>query len=300
MRTKKTQSRVLVLGQGVRAMRTVLHVERIRTKEDVQRLVDERIRERDDLEFKRALPPPGTDGNLTIARDLAALTNNGLGTLIYGVAERAGRAHKVHPFDLTGAAERVASIARERVDEALTLADVVDVPTEDDGTGVLVIQVDPAGRAPYFVDGQALGRSGPRNVSLSRAEVGRLFAAGGAGFLEEFGVRTGRPASPVARVERGRSQLGYDSKGRPRTTPWHRLVVENTGDEAAQDVRIELLGEGVPDAHGAEEPIPNLAAGGRVELPLLVHMGTAQRMEVRLTWRDPRGQERNTQQTVTV
>ncbi len=269
----------------------------VTTKEDVQGLVDERTRERADLEFKSAIPPG--DKNADTARDLAALANNGGGTIIYGIGERGGRAHKLHPFDLTGAAERVSSIARDRVDEALTLADVVDVPTEEDGTGVLVVRVEPAGRAPYFVEGQALGRSGPRNVPLSRAEVGRLFASAGAGFLEEFGVRTGRPAMVRVRVETERFTK-HDMKGRPRLQTSHRLAVENVGDSDALDVRVELLGEDAPQPHGAEEPIPNLPAGEKVTYLLPIVFGTPQMMQARISWRDAAGEEHTTEQTVSI
>ena len=126
----------------------------------MRRAVAGRQRERADLDFKAALPP--RDKNRDLAKDLAAMANAGGGTIVVGISERAGRADQVRPFDLTGAAERVASIARDLVYEALPLGDVNDVTTEEDGRGVLVVRVERGERIPYLVDGQAWGRSGPK------------------------------------------------------------------------------------------------------------------------------------------
>ncbi|HSH60829.1 MAG TPA: ATP-binding protein [Acidimicrobiales bacterium] len=267
--------------------------------------MDDRERERADLDFKAALPP--RDKNADMARDLAAMANSGGGTIIYGVAERGGRADKLHPFDLTGAAERVSAVARERIDEALALADVVDVPLEPDGTGVLIVRVEQDERVPYFVDGQALGRSGPKNVALSRAEVGRLYASGGRRFLEEFGIRTVRPAAVRARIETDRYQK-FDSKGRPRSTTSHYLVVRNEGEQDAHDVSFRFAGneetdrnERLPHVVGVEEgPITHLLAHQEVKYPVAVFLGAQRKLEVQLTWRDTEGMEHYVDQTITV
>lgn len=56
---------------------------------------------------------------------------------------------------------------RDLVDEALPLGDVRDVVTEDDGHGALVVRIEAGDRLPYLADGQAWGRSGPKNVTLT-------------------------------------------------------------------------------------------------------------------------------------
>jgi hypothetical protein len=273
----------------------------VSTADDVRRVVAERQRERADLDFKGALPP--RDKNRDLAKDLAAMANAGGGTILVGVSERAGRADQLRPFDLAGAAERVASIARDLVDEALPLGDVRDVVTEDDGWGVLVVRIDGGDRLPYLVDGQAWGRSGPKNVTLTRAEVGRLFAAGGPAFLEEFGVRVSRPAAARARVESERRQTGIDKKGKIKSTTSHRLVIENSGEEAAHEVRWQFLEddrERLPHVFDDNQLITHLLGGQEVRFPMAVHAGTASVCEVRLSWRDELGTEHSVDQTLSV
>jgi len=155
------------------------------TAEHVHALIERRERERSDLEFKRALPTKDRNGDIAV--DLAAMANNGGGVLLYGVGEDNGRAKSLHPLDLNSTTERVASIGRASVDEPMTIDDFHEIRLEDDGVGVLVVVVGALPRRPYFVNGTAYGRSGPVNVRLGRAEIARLFAAGGRAFLEEFG-----------------------------------------------------------------------------------------------------------------
>jgi Putative DNA-binding domain len=241
------------------------------TKEDIQSLVDERVRETATLEFKRALPP--SEKNVALAKDLAAMANAGGGTIIVGISERFSRAEKLHPFELAGKAERIAAIARQLIDEPLVLGDIADVVMNDAGEGVMVIRVDPSDRVPHLVDGQAWGRSGPSNITLSRAEIGRLFASTGRAFVEEFGVATRRPAAPRAMIDTERRQAGMDTKGRISYSTYYRLILQNQGEEDAHDVEMVFLNEkGDPDPEGTaaavlditEGPVKHLLAGHSV------------------------------------
>jgi hypothetical protein len=273
----------------------------ITTADDVRRIVAERRRECADLDFKAALPP--REKNRDLAKDLAAMANAGGGTIVVGISERAGRADQLRPFDLTGVAERVASIARDHVDEALPLGDVSDVVTEGDGHGVLVVRIEAGDRLPCLVDGQAWGRSGPKNVTLTRAEVGRLFAAGGPAFLEEFGVRVDRPAAVRARVDSERRQTGIDKHGRIKSTTNHKLVIANSGGETAHAVRWQFLDDDpnrLPYVIDDNRLITHLLGGQEVKFPMAVHFGTAHICEVRLSWRDDRGAEHSVDQTLSV
>lgn len=271
--------------------------EQVTKKEDVQRLLDERTRERSDLDFKAKLPEKAD--NKDTAKDLAAMTNHGGGTIVYGIRTKGSRADSLNPLVLDGLEERVSNIASSLVDEALVLGDVIGVVTEDDGRGVLVVQVEQSERVPHFVDGQAWGRSGPRNVQLNRAQIGRLFAEGQERFLEEFGAATGRPATVRVRVEVER-YTKHDMKGKPKLQTNHRLAVQNVGDQDAFDVQVQLLGEGAPEPHGADEPIPNLPAGEKVTYLLPIVFGIPLIMQARISWRDATGEEHTTEQSVSI
>ena len=274
----------------------------IRTKEDIQRLVDEATRETAALDFKQALPIP--DKNVDLARDIAAMANAGGGTIVVGVGEKAGRARKVHPFNLEGAAERVASIALDRIDEPLVLDGIIDIPMGTAGEGVLVIEVGPSDRAPHFVEGQAWTRSGPRNVTMSRSTIGRLFASSPAAFLQEFGVSLGRPAAIRARVEREREHTGYSKTGKAQYTSRHHLVLLNEGEQDAHDVRFSLQkkdgSDCEPPSVWGDDVVPHLSAGHRVEFPMMVHGGVCHTCNIQLTWIDDAGEDQSYEQTITV
>lgn len=133
--------------------------------------------------------------------------------------------------------------------------------------------------------------------------MGRLFAVTGPAFLEEFGIRTRRPAAVRAQVDSERREKGYDKKGRLKTTTSHKLRVGNQGDEDAHHVHREFVGddpERLPDVIDGDRPIDHLLAGQWVEFPLLVHGGTDRMFNVRLTWLDDEGSEHSVEQTVSV
>jgi hypothetical protein len=284
-------------------MRCILGVTvEIRTKEDIQRLVDEATRETAALDFKQALPIP--DKNVDLARDIAAMANAGGGTIVLGVGEKAGRARKVHPFNLEGAAERVASIALDRLDEPLVLDDIIDVPMGTAGEGLLVIEVGFSDRVPHFVEGQAWTRSGPRNVTMSRSAIGRLFASNSAAFLQEFGVSLGRPAAIRAKVEREREHSGYSKAGKVQYSNRHHLVLLNEGEQDAHDVRFSFQksdgSDCEPPSVWGDDIVAHLPAGHRVEFPMMVHSGVCHTCNIQLMWTDGAGEEQSYEQTITV
>jgi hypothetical protein len=270
------------------------------TREGLQRLVDERVRETAQLEFKRALPP--REKNSELAKDLAAMANAGGGTIAFGIGERFSRGEKLHPFDLAGKAERIASIARELIDEPLVIGDIIEILMNDRGEGALVLRVERSERVPHFVDGQAWGRSGPRNVTLGRAEIGRLFASTGRVFLEEFGVSTRRPAAVCARIDSERRQVG---SGTITAVTDYWLVLENRGDDSAHEVEVVFLNEqGEPDraaTAGAfleteDGPIQHLLGGREFRYRFYPEVPP----EVRLTWRDDSGRVHSVDQSLSL
>lgn len=274
----------------------------VATQADVRRLVDDRVREPAGLDFKTALPP--SEKNADLARDMAAMANAGGGTIVVGISDRGGRAGKLHPFLLAGAAERVASIARDRIDEPMVVADLVDVPMSDGGEGVLVIHVEPGERVPYLVDGQAWGRSGPRNITLRRAEVGRLFATGGEAFLREHGVSVRRPASIQASVGAERRPTGTTTKGKIRYSTYNQLVLENVGGETAHDVDFEFATDPATeqpvDVWCENKPIKQILPGQKFSCPMLVAGGTSRTQEIKLSWKDENGQPSSVEQSLSV
>nr|MDQ3641878.1 ATP-binding protein [Actinomycetota bacterium] len=88
--------------------------------------------------------------NVDIAVDVAAMATAG-GTLIYGIGEDSNKRPELHPIELAGARERVASIVQASLAEAPAL-DIRELRLESDPSqGYLVVHVPPSPLAPHMV-----------------------------------------------------------------------------------------------------------------------------------------------------
>lgn len=249
--------------------------------EDLHLIVEQRIEETAQLDFKRELPVPGKNDDL--AKDLCAMGNTEGGILIYGVDEDdMGRAKELDPIPVAGAAERVSQVAHSGVDGPLALGAIRTIASEhEQGHGFLVVEVPPSERAPHLVKGTAWGRTSKGNVPLTRRRIGELFARSH-GFAEEFGVVVGRPGRVL--VER----VVDHERG-------HYLVFKNDGDSECLDADWEWAideRQGRPP-HVFDNPFPLevFQAGVGVRLPMAVSADTAGKLKVVTRWRDKQGNQ---------
>jgi hypothetical protein len=136
-----------------------------------------RLIENASFDAKAALPTQNRSKDL--AKDVAAMANNG-GILLYGVGEdEHGRPTVTQPFKLAGTRERVDQIVWSSISEP-PIIEVHAIPTEDDPSiGYLVVVVPASPRAPHMVtadgDNRFYGRRATGNVRLSEGEVARLY-----------------------------------------------------------------------------------------------------------------------------
>jgi hypothetical protein len=80
-----------------------------------------------------------------------------------------------------------------------------------------------------------------------------------------------------------------DSRRRTRMrTRRERLVIENVGDAAAENVEIsvEAIGEGEPPVLHMEHPIERLLPRSSVNIMTMVHMGVASQWRVTMKWNE--------------
>lgn len=118
--------------------------------------------------------------NQEIAKDVAAMANNG-GVIIYGIGEdERGRVTRLTPIPIQGVAERIDAIVRSSITEP-PIIHTTTIPTEADPTiGYLVVFVPPSERAPHMVvvkgDHRYYGRTATGNYLLPEGEVARLYA----------------------------------------------------------------------------------------------------------------------------
>lgn len=123
----------------------------------VERAIAEKIRERADLDWKRSLPlrEEGNDeAEDELAKDVAAMSNSGGGVIVYGVAERDGRADALHPLDdLTeGRMRQIRQVASARIYPPLVDLDLIPLHSVDQPTkSVLLVVVPDSVDAPHLV-----------------------------------------------------------------------------------------------------------------------------------------------------
>lgn len=110
-------------------------------------------------------------------------------------------------------------------------------------------------------------------------------------------------ARPIATVEK-RERQRVDSKQRLKIETRTYLVVENKGIGDARNLRMSWAAEETEDgleppiAHDLEAPVASLVAGGRIELSLLLHSGSADRVNLRIEWEDEDGTHSDSVQTL--
>jgi hypothetical protein len=212
------------------------------TLEHVAFLIEHRMPERLDLEYKEALPDSGDE----LAPWIAAMANSGGGDIVLGIEEdpqgRAVRASEL-AVPLAGAAALVGEAACS-IDEPVGVR-CAEIQDDDaaEGFGYLVVEVDPSPRAPHFVGGVAWGRVEHGIRRLRRLEIANLFARS-EGFVRESGLagRMRRPANVVADIQR----LGHD----------RMLMFKNVGDRPAFGVRWSHLSSRGVVTRPSDDPFP--------------------------------------------
>ncbi len=245
------------------------------TLEHLRFLIEHRMQERIDLEFKGIVP--GSTGE--IARWIAAMANAGGGVIVYGIEEDAqGRAIRATEGGVPlGASRHIRAAARE-IDEPLEVG-WWEVEEEDAGLdrGFVVVEVPDSRRAPHFVGGTAWARTEHGIRRLRRSEIARLFARA-EGFAEESGLAATlrKPAEVVADIQR---------IGRERV-----LLFRNIGDRPAYGVRwLHLAGRDVR-ARPIDDPFPVDVMRPRATYTLrTAFVPAALPAKIEVSWRDEVG-----------
>jgi hypothetical protein len=118
--------------------------------------------------------------NQEIAKDIAAMANDG-GVIIYGIGEdEHGRVTKLTPIPLAGQAEKIDAVVRSSIAESPVIH-ISSVQTkENPEVGYLIVHIPPSERAPHMVvvkgDHRFYGRTATGNYPLPEGEVARLYA----------------------------------------------------------------------------------------------------------------------------
>jgi len=243
----------------------------------LQLIVTERLEETIDREFKRQLPPSGKNDDIAIA--VAAMANSEGGFIVYGIEEdRAGCASALHPFLVSNSADRLALVAQSAIDEGVTLGEVYSIPDgSDPSKGYVVAIVPKSNRRPHLFQGKAWGRNAKGRYSLSRRQLGELYAHS-EGFVQEFGLTLGRPGR-VKVSSRRAPRLGSSSYD-------YYLDFENDGDNDVFEVDWDWEAtERVPKAIENPFPIRFFYSAHTVSVRIVITDSTPNGSVV-TTWRD--------------
>ena len=257
------------------------------TMEYLEGLVQERTQETARLEFKRELPP--SSKNDDIAKDIASFANADGGTIIYGIAEDGSAASEIIPMLFKGIRERLVQVARTSLDEPLNV-DAWEIPSrESPESGVVVVNVPQSHRRPHVFGGSVWGRTATGNTTLTRRQVGELFARSD-GFASEFGLALPKRGRIAFRTDRT-----YEPSSGTSTGVRHFIVLENDGETVVYGGEwawVAKTGAALPIPQDDDPfPVEVLHPGARVVLRVLIPTGVASPLRVQTRWRDYSGRE---------
>ncbi len=136
------------------------------TAQDIRGLITNQIQEGEHVEFKEGLSSSGNAGQATghiritngdkekILKEIVAFANGYGGRLFLGIEEDGGDppvAAAVTPLaDCTNLADRLGRACADLIDPPMLRLDVSGIPTEQDGSGVVVLDVPRSIRAPHM------------------------------------------------------------------------------------------------------------------------------------------------------
>lgn len=122
------------------------------------------------LDFKAEI-----DANEKLAKNLCAFAIDG-GALVVGVQEMGlTRDPTLAPLPIAGLRERVDQVAKSRISPRLSIR-TIEIPSEQEGLGYLIVIVPPSPDAPHMTDGRYWARDDTTRRELTDPEVRRLIA----------------------------------------------------------------------------------------------------------------------------
>ena len=159
------------------------------TPDDIRRVCEDRMPETAEIEFKEALSAKGGRDPWKEKRELDNRARNELlkhavglanaqgGHLLLGIAEnreKPARAATLNPVpDCADLAERLRRAAPACIDPPITILNVVGIPTEKDGSGVVVVALPKSRAAPHrlVADRECYTRRNDSTVKMTMREI---------------------------------------------------------------------------------------------------------------------------------
>jgi hypothetical protein len=234
------------------------------TIDDVQALVDARLREGQRLDYKADLPLDREKDRAELAKDVSGMANAQGGLIIFGVAEDDSdepRPDKVTSMRSAGQQTRIEDILDDAVQPRLEYeAQTLDA---DDGVVVLV-RVAPRAGGPHMVQSykqhRYFIRRGTRTVPMSEDEVRIAYEAARSRVDRVDRLLAQLPLLPRISRTRGQDVIELAAKGLTIPAQWKAFVSVVT---APFDAPRELVSTARVGAGTFPEPFDRYVGGNR-------------------------------------
>ena len=148
-------------------------------EQDIQRLKDDQVQERDIVEYKRDMYGNSEANKREMLKDITSMANHRGGYLIIGIAEdNEGIPTDVVGIELGKNVERITSSCLDNIDKRIVGLEVKDVPLSN-GRTTIVISIPESINAPHMVTHTGLNqfwkRHGRQKDKMTVDEVGEAF-----------------------------------------------------------------------------------------------------------------------------
>ena len=149
------------------------------TDQDLQRLVDDEVQERDTIEYKSAMYGNSDEDKREMLRDITSMANHRGGYLIIGIEEdEEGIPVKRVGVDPGSHVERIMGSCLDNVDKRIIGLEVEDVPLGDEKV-VVMVSIPESMNAPHMITFKGLNqfwkRHGRQKGKMTIDEIGEAF-----------------------------------------------------------------------------------------------------------------------------
>ena len=148
-------------------------------EQDLQRLVDDQVQERDSVEYKRDMYGNSDDDKREMSKDITSMANHRGGYIVIGIeADDEGIPINVVGIETDNHVERIRNSCLDNIDKRIVGLDIEDISLSNSRV-VIVIAIPESINAPHMVTYKGLNqfwkRHGRQKEKMTTHEIGEAF-----------------------------------------------------------------------------------------------------------------------------
>ena len=148
-------------------------------EQDIQRLVNDQVQERDSIEYKRDMYGNSDDDKREMLKDITSMANHRGGYIVIGIeADDEGIPTKVIGIEADDYVERIRSSCLNNIDKRIVGLDIEDISLSNSKV-VIIISIPESINAPHMVTYKGLNqfwkRHGRQKEKMTTHEIGEAF-----------------------------------------------------------------------------------------------------------------------------